>query len=129
MQTTAVKTPAPAVPEASPALAPLPTTSPGFALRRADFPTLVAALDYAARGVGGLDFYNGRGVLASVLPHRDLRDQAVVMAGKLAGAGVKPGEKVALLAATHPDFLVMFFGCLFGGIIPVPLPLPTAFGR
>ena len=51
------------------------------------------------------------------------------MAGQLAGAGVQPGDRVALLAGTGPDFLVMFFGCLYGGIIPVPLPLPTAFGR
>src|SRR5262249_51957730 len=63
------------------------------------------------------------------LSYRDLRDRAIVAAGKYAAAGVLPGDRVTLLAATGSDFLVSFFGALYGGIIPVPLPLPTAFGR
>jgi fatty-acyl-CoA synthase len=97
--------------------------------RLADFPTIMAALDYAARGVTGVNFYDARGAMACALTHRDLRDQAMSMAGRLAGAGLKPGDRIALLAATHPDFIVLFFGALYAGVIPVPLPLPTAFGR
>ena len=38
-------------------------------------------------------------------------------------------SRVALLAATSPEFLVLFFACQYAGLIPVPMPLPTAFGR
>ena len=108
---------------------PTPSDSPNLVRRVADFDTITEALDYAAKGVAGNNFYSARGVLETVLPFRDLRDQAVATAGKLAAAGVKPGDRVALLAATSADFQVLFFGCLYAGIIPVPLPLPTAFGR
>ncbi|TAL01819.1 MAG: fatty acyl-AMP ligase [Rhodospirillaceae bacterium] len=131
MQTSVLATSAPAAGtvEAQLLRVPTPSESPHLPVRLADFPTITAALDYAARGETGFNFYDARGTLATALPYRELRDQAVVMAGRLAGAGVHPGDRVALLAATGPDFLVMFFGCLYGAIIPVPLPLPTAFGR
>src|SRR5262249_2897632 len=48
---------------------------------------------------------------------------------RLIGAGLKRGDRVALLAATSPEFLSMFFACQYAGLIPVPMPLPTAFGR
>jgi fatty-acyl-CoA synthase len=128
MHTSAATAPAARAGETA-ALRSTPSDSPGLARRNADFPTITAALDYAARGVAGYNFYNARGTLVAVLPFRDLRDAALVAAGRLAAAGVGPGDRVALLAATGPDFLVLFFGCLYGGIIPVPLPLPTAFGR
>jgi len=131
MQTSAITKSAPAVEpaEAPPARVPTPNDSPNLPRRLADFPTITAALDYAARGVAGFNFYDARGTLADVLSYRDLREQALAMAGRFAGVGVKPGDRVTLLAATGPDFLVPFFGCLYGGIVPVPLPLPTAFGR
>ena len=113
----------------SASLTPLPTDTPNFKKRLADFETLAASLDYAAKGDTGFTFYSGRGVIEAVLPYRDLRDHAVDAALRLAGAGLKPGERVALLAATAPDFLILFFACQYAGLIPVPMPLPTAFGR
>ena len=113
----------------SPPLAPTPTDTPNFKKRLADFETLTAALDYAAGADTGFTFYSGRGVVETALAYRDLRDQAVDVALRLAGAGLKPGERIALLAATAPDFLVLFFACQYAGLIPVPMPLPTAFGR
>ena len=108
---------------------PTPSDTPNLPRRSADFDTLVESLEYGARGVAGFNFYNSRGVLTDVLSFRDLRDRAVAYAGRLASAGVKPGDRVGLLAATSPDFQVLFFACLYAGFIPVPLPLPTAFGR
>lgn len=108
---------------------PTPTDTPNLPRRLADFPTITAALDYAARGDAGFNFYDARGALQTILPFRDLRDQAIATAGRLAGAGLLPGDRVSLLAATNTDFLTSFFGALYAGIIPVPLPLPTAFGR
>src|SRR5678815_157349 len=41
-------------------------------LRRADFASLSAALDYAAQGETGANFYAGSGKLATVLPYLSL---------------------------------------------------------
>ncbi len=128
MQTSATLTSA-AAPTAAPQLHPTPSVSPGVPQRNADFATLIEALEYAARGVAGFNFYNSRGVLTEVLSYRDLRDRAVSTAGRLVAAGLKPGDRIGLLAATGSDFQILFFAGLYAGIIPVPLPLPTAFGR
>ena len=41
-----------------------PTTSPGLATRRSDFDTICEALDYAARGETGFNFFTAKGDLA-----------------------------------------------------------------
>jgi fatty-acyl-CoA synthase len=110
-------------------LRPTPTVNRGLPKNLAGFETLTAALDYAARGETGFNFYAARGTLTDVLTFRDLRERAVAHALKLSAAGLKPGDRVALLAATSPEFLTLFFACQYAGIIPVPMPLPTAFGR
>ncbi len=123
-------TPPAAKPPTPPAAQPpTPTDNPSLKKRLADFDTLTAALDYAARGTTGFNFYSGRGVLEKALPFRDLREAALAQALKLSAAGLKPGERIAMLAATSPEFLTMFFAAQYAGIIPVPMPLPTAFGR
>ena len=110
-------------------LRPTPTDSHGLRRRLADFQTLADALDYAAQGETGMNFYSARGVLETVLPYKTLRDRAEDLGRRLVGMGIAPGDRIALLAATHPDFLAMFFACQYAGAIPVPMPLPTAFGR
>jgi len=112
-----------------PALRPTPSDSPGIRRRLADFGTLTEALEYAAAGETGMNFYSARGVLEIALPYRDLRTRAEDLGRRLAGLGIAPGDRVALLAATSPDFLAGFFACQYAGAIPVPMPLPTAFGR
>ncbi len=114
---------------ASTPLAPTPSDTPGRAKRLADFPTLWESLDYAGDAATGFNFYSARGDLAKVLPFRELRDRAKSTALRLSAAGIKPGERIALLAATDPDFLILFFACQYAGLIPIPMPLPTAFGR
>ena len=46
-------------------------------LRRADFACLADALDYAALGDTGANFYSGKGRLSAVLPYRNLREKAL----------------------------------------------------
>jgi fatty-acyl-CoA synthase len=96
--------------------------------RYADFATLGEALDYAASGVRGLNFHDARGQLARAYPFRDLRDDSVAAAYRLATLGVQPGDRVALVAETGPEFAQLFFGAVYLGAWPVPLPLPTSFG-
>jgi fatty-acyl-CoA synthase len=43
-------------------------------------------------------------------------------------AGIRPEERVALVAETSPEFAALFFGAVYAGAWPVPLPLPTSFG-
>ncbi len=92
------------------------------------FHTLTAALDYAATGATGFDFYNARAELQGSLSYADLRLRALADARRLVHKGLKPGDRLALIAETGPDFAAAFFGALYAGVLPVPLPLPTSFG-
>ncbi|HEY0313991.1 MAG TPA: fatty acyl-AMP ligase [Allosphingosinicella sp.] len=96
--------------------------------RFADFETLGAALDYAAQGVRGLNFHDPRGTLVRAYTFRELRDDALVMARRLIAEGVAPKDRIALVAETGPEFAALFFGAVYAGAWPVPLPLPTSFG-
>lgn len=93
-------------------------------LRPADFSSLAAALDYAALGRTGSNFYTGRGELYAVLPYAELRDQALELARRLRGVDPARGARVAIIADTGPDFLRFFFACQYAGLVPVPLPIP-----
>lgn len=107
---------------------PTPTTSGLNPYRLADFSTLTAALDYAAQGACGLNFYSGKGELLEALPYSLLRTQSQQLAQKLLASGLKRGERVALIADTDGDFARGFFACQYAGLVPTALPLPAAFG-
>ncbi|HVR90749.1 MAG TPA: fatty acyl-AMP ligase [Novosphingobium sp.] len=96
--------------------------------RFSDFATFGEALDYAARGKRGLNFHDPRGKLARVYPFSELRSDALAMARRLIAHGVAPGDRIALVAETGPEFAALFCGAVYAGAWPVPLPLPTSFG-
>lgn len=96
--------------------------------RMGDFATLGEALDYAASGSRGLNFHDARGTLAEPYPYARLREEALANAHRLVAAGVRPGERIALVAQTGAHFAALFFGAIYAGAWPVPLPLPTSFG-
>jgi fatty-acyl-CoA synthase len=96
--------------------------------RFSDFATLGEALDYAARGERGLNFHDPRGVLTRAYSYQELRQDSLAAAYRLVAHGVKPGDRVALIAQTGADFAALFFGVVYAGAWPVPLPLPTSFG-
>ena len=96
--------------------------------RRADFATFADALDYAAQGVKGFNFHDPRGTLIRPYPFSELREDALRTAHRLIAHGVKPGDRVALIAETGPHFAALFCGAVYAGAWPVPLPLPTSFG-
>ncbi len=106
---------------------PTPTES-GLPFRSGDFRSLPEALDYAAGGQTGINIFSGRGALAERLPYATLRDQARDLALRLIGAGLKPGERVAMLAETDGDFVRAFMACQYAGLVPAPMPMPAAFG-
>ncbi len=96
--------------------------------RLSDFATFSEAIDYAARSGKGLNFHDMRGSLTRVYPYREMRDDALAHALRLAAAGIRKGDRVALIAETGPDFAALFCGAIYAGAWPVPLPLPTTFG-
>lgn len=107
----------------------LPTpTNNSLPLKTAGYRSLADALDYAARGTTGCNFYNGRGSLTAVLTYAELRQRAREMGRRLHGLGLDRGTRIALMADTHPDFLVMFFACQYAGLVPVPMPAAVHLG-
>ena len=63
---------------------PTPTRN-NLHLRRGNFANLAEALDYAAGGQTGLNFYDGRGKLYAVLPYQKLQKEARTLALRLLG--------------------------------------------
>jgi len=107
---------------------PTPTLDPGLPRRFADFGTLIEALEYAALGVRGLNFYSPKGELDTSVTYSQLKDRAQEIGRRFIHFGIKPGSRVALIAETNDDFVSYFLGCQYAGLLPVPLPLPTSFG-
>ena len=97
-------------------------------MRVGGFATLAQSLDYAGDQPTGFNLYSLRGELAEVLTYQRLRDEARALAGRLLGAGLVPGDRVALAAESDGDFMRTFFACQYAGLVPAPLPLPAPFG-
>lgn len=108
-------------------LQPTPTADT-LARRFADFETLGEALDYAAGGTRGFNFHDPRGTLVRPYPFSELRSDALAHARRLIARGVVPGDRIAIVAETSAEFAALFFGSVYAGAWPVPLPLPTSFG-
>jgi len=99
----------------------LPVKSNGFA-------NLADALDYAAQGETGFNFYDHRGQLESALSYRELRDEARALARRLLGLGLKRGDRVGIIAETDPMFHRFFFACQYAGLKPFALPAGIQLG-
>lgn len=103
-------------------------TNRGIPYNPVKFRSFSEALDYAAEGATGVNFFSGRGVLTESLTYATLREESLDVAQKLIAAGLRSGDRVGILAHSDGDFLRVFAGCQYAGLIPVPLPLPAAFG-
>jgi len=114
--------------DAADQLARTPRANRNLPQRLARFATLTEGLDYAAQGVTGLNFYSSRGSLQSVLPYALLRRQAMAAARKLLSLGLQRGDRVAVVAETGPEFVIVFFACQYAGLIPCPMPYSMYIG-
>ena len=106
---------------------PTPTENK-LTMRTGGFATLVEALEYAAQGETGFNFYSGNGQLQDVLTYTRMKNEAQAIAGRLFTLGLERGARVALIADTDPDFIIFFFACQYAGMVPVPLPAPNSLG-
>jgi 1-acyl-sn-glycerol-3-phosphate acyltransferase len=55
----------------------------------------------------------------------ELAGRSRELASGLRQRGIEPGEAVALMLPTHPDYFDSFFGVLLAGCVPVPLYPPS----
>lgn len=102
-------------------------TARNILFRRGDFATLTEALDYAATGETGFNYFDGRGRLLTALSYADLRHQAVDLAKRLVAFAPK-NSRIGLAAVSAPEFAVLFMACQYAGLVPAPLPLPVTLG-
>ena len=56
-----------------------------------------------------------------VLSFARLRQRALSLLGALQSRGLRPGHAMVLCVADNERFLEMFWACVFGGMVPVPL--------
>jgi len=105
---------------------PLPTAR-GIPLRHGDFETLCDALDYAATGNTGLNYFDGKARLKETLSYTDLHAKAVEMAKRLVPFAPKD-SRIGIAAVSTPEFAVMFFACQYAGLVAAPIPLPVTLG-
>ncbi len=96
-------------------------------VRHGTFDTLTQALDYAAKGVTGFNFYSRRGKLLKSIPYSQLRKDARTLARKILYTGTPRGSHMAIVANTHSDFVRFFFACQYAGLVPVPMPIVMHF--
>ena len=90
--------------------------------------SIVEALRRAAEHPSGLTFVDAN-ESEETLSWAEVRARARATAGALRRLGVQPGERVALVLPTGPDFMDAFFGTLLAGAVPVPLYPPVRLGR
>ena len=108
-------------------IVPTPTRNT-LAQQLAGFDTLTSALEYAAQGITGYNFYDAKGNLRSVLPYSLLRQNARTFAQRLSGFNLARGSRVAIIADTSPEFVELFFACRYAGLVPFAMPVPVNLG-
>ena len=63
------------------------------------------------------------------ITYRELLERANAVAGALLLRGIQPGNTVAIMLPTCPEFFPTFFGTLLAGAIPVPIYPPFRADR
>jgi len=86
----------------------------------ARFETLNAILGANAREDRQITFVDGEHE-QRVLSFRQLRQRAVAALGALQRRGLLPGDTMILFLGDNERFVEMFWACVLGGIVPVPL--------
>jgi fatty-acyl-CoA synthase len=109
-------------------LLPTPHETPGLRKRFSDFSSLPEALDYAAQGLAGVNFYSSRGDLEEVYTYAEIKTYAEKIGRYLIGCGARPGDRIGIVADMTIEFIATFFACQYAGLLAVPLPVVTGLG-
>ncbi len=95
-----------------------------LAMSNSTLADLLATRALAMGGKQAFRFIPGHGGQQQVLTYRALHERAMALAGEMQ-AMAAPGERVLLLFPPGLDFVAAFFGCLYAGIVAVPVAPPT----
>lgn len=68
-------------------------------------------------------FIRGHGSDEAILTYRALHERATAIAAELQ-TSARAGERALLLFPPGPDFITAFFGCLYAGVVAVPVAIP-----
>lgn len=82
--------------------------------------TLVSRLRAAIERGTGISFIESRDNL-EYLSHGELFDRATRLLGRLQAGGARHGDEIVFQINSNRDFLIAFWACLLGGLVPVPL--------
>jgi acyl-CoA synthetase (AMP-forming)/AMP-acid ligase II len=95
-------------------------------LHNKDIPSLIHLLEYWANLQPDVELYRfiGDGSHVSTLTYRELAQKAQAVAFMLSDAGIKPGDRAMLIYAPGLDLITAYFGCLYAGVIAVPVYPP-----
>jgi len=91
--------------------------------------TLAEAFIQAGEKSGlGVSFWHKPGK-SDFYSYQKLVRDGFIVADILRQKGLRPGEKVAIILPTHPDFYRAYFGIVFAGGVPTALYPPVRLGR
>lgn len=90
--------------------------------------TIGAALERAAASTRGIRFLDRR-ENETFLGYDQVYRRARIVAGTFQRLGIRPGDKIALVLPTAPEFFDAFYGAQLLGAVPVPLYPPVRLGR
>ena len=103
-------------------------TQNSLALHTDLFDNLTSALDYAAQGETGANFYGSRAQLIESISYQRLATESKQLAQKLIALDFVAGDRVVIIAETNANFMRGFFACQYAGLIPIPVPVPIQLG-
>lgn len=87
------------------------------------FQTLIEIIqDRASRAENGIIFISGD-TQEEYVSYSQLLEQALQVLYQLQEKGVQPGDKLIMQIEENHTFVNVFWGCLLGGIVPVPVSI------
>jgi len=82
--------------------------------------TLLEALDHATKSARSIGFLEKQGK-EQQLSYTALKTEALLYLGALQDAGLKQGDQLVISVNDNPLFIRVFWACVLGGIVPVPV--------
>lgn len=90
--------------------------------------TILDALAAAGRGSAQVTIRGAGGAVVAATDWAALAESTPSLARRLLSTGLPHGARVGLVAESDLSFIRLLLACQRAGLIPVPLPLPGAFG-
>ncbi len=82
----------------------------------------------AEKNVAQVHFWHNAKKIETI-SYPEILERSLLITGALQKQGVEPGDRVALVLPTHPEFYYAFFGIILAGAIPAALYPPVRLGK